>query len=89
MQYTVIDPQDRRIYGWGLAEHGALATKGKLKKGESVSCLYKPKRISFGEYHKVTDIACGYGFTVFAVKSSDNNIVYGCGINTDSQIGMY
>lgn len=76
---------DRRIYVWGFAEHGALGEPSVLKKKRSY--LSKPKRLAFAELYKVKDIACGYGFTVYAVRSSGKNIVYGTGINTDSQLG--
>lgn len=36
---------------------------------------------------QVTDVACGYGFTVFAVRTKEKYKLFGCGINTDSQIG--
>lgn len=71
------------MYVWGLAAHGALGDSRAMKKGK----ISKPKRLSFAERHKVTDIACGYGFTAYAVHSSNGNIVYGTGINTDSQLG--
>ena len=73
------------MYVWGLASHGALGDPTILKK--NLSCIAKPKRSSFAEQHKVVDIACGYGFTAYAVNSPDYNIVYGSGINTDSQLG--
>lgn len=38
---------------------------------------------------QVVDAACGFGFTIFLVKSPDGTQVYGTGINTDSQIGNY
>ncbi|XP_047356984.1 RCC1-like G exchanging factor-like protein isoform X2 [Vespa velutina] len=47
-----------------------------------------PRRLTFAEKHKVIDVACGYGFTAFAISSSDKNIIYGSGINTDSQLGL-
>jgi len=38
---------------------------------------------------QVTDIAAGYGFTVFAAKSKKSSSqLFGTGLNTDSQIGM-
>lgn len=37
---------------------------------------------------QVTDLVCGFGFTVFAVKSTDQYKIYGTGINTDSQLGF-
>ena len=36
---------------------------------------------------KVNDIACGYGFTIFAVNDSKAHL-YGTGLNKDGQIGM-
>lgn len=76
------------MYVWGLIEHGALGDPKALKK-DRISYFSRPRRLSFAERHKVTDIACGYGFTAYAVHSSDKNIVYGTGINTDSQLGNY
>lgn len=47
-----------------------------------------PSRLSFGERTQVVDVSAGYGFSVFVVKTNDDNIsVYGTGINTDSQVG--
>lgn len=81
------EESDRRVYVWGLAEHGALGTIDRVQRIDHVAYIPKPSRLTFGETFKVVDIACGYGFTSFAVRSKDNNIVYGSGINTDSQIG--
>lgn len=85
-QYPISQEDTRRVYVWGLADHGAIGEATSLHK-DKISYLLKPKRLSFGERYRVTDIACGYGFTVYAVQSSDKNIVYGTGINTDSQLG--
>jgi SAM-dependent methyltransferase len=38
---------------------------------------------------QIVDIACGYGFTSFAANTRENAKVFGCGINTDSQIGEF
>jgi len=35
---------------------------------------------------QIKDLACGYGFTVYAVDSNQYKL-FGCGLNTDSQIG--
>ena len=72
-QYPISQEDTRRVYVWGLAEHGALGETGALQKNK-ISYLSKPKRVSFAERHKVTDITCGYGFTVYAVHSSDKNL---------------
>lgn len=70
-----------------MAEHGALGTLKKTLLMNGVSYISTPKRIAFGEQHNVMNITCGYGFTAFAIRSSDTNILYGSGINTDSQLG--
>lgn len=85
-QYPISKQDDRRVYAWGHGSHGALGEMKIVQKKEFLF-MTKPKRISFAELHKVTDIACGYGFTIYAVHAADKNIVYGSGINTDSQLG--
>lgn len=35
------------------------------------------------------DVACGYGFSLFAVKEEVDISLYGTGINTDSQVGFH
>ncbi|XP_076243008.1 RCC1-like G exchanging factor-like protein [Calliopsis andreniformis] len=87
-QYPVSKQRDYRVYVWGMAEHGALGMmKGSLHE-KGFAYIPIPKRLPFGERHNVTDIACGYGFTAFAVRSNDKDILYGSGINTDSQLGF-
>ncbi|XP_043267234.1 RCC1-like G exchanging factor-like protein [Venturia canescens] len=87
-QYATSQEDYRRVYVWGLAEHGALGTLGKTRIVDDVAYIGKPSRLYFGEKHKVVDdIGCGYGFFMFGVNSDDRKIVYGNGINTDSQIG--
>ncbi|KAF3429099.1 hypothetical protein E2986_06589 [Frieseomelitta varia] len=87
-RYSISDERDHRVYVWGLADHGALGTLKTTKFDKSISYIPKPKRLVFGEKHDVTNITCGYGFTAFAVRSKDKNILYGSGINTDSQLGF-
>lgn len=87
-QYPVKRPDDKRIYVWGLVEHGALGTQKTKTHIKGIRFISKPKRLSFAEYNKVTDVTCGYGFTAFAVSSNTKNILYGTGINTDSQLGF-
>jgi len=39
-------------------------------------------------FTQVHDVGCGYGFTVFLCSTdSGRMIAYGCGVNTDSQLG--
>ncbi|XP_001604296.2 RCC1-like G exchanging factor-like protein isoform X1 [Nasonia vitripennis] len=88
--YKISKPSDHRVYVWGLQDHGALGTDKKLshRKGGAAYSGY-PHRLSFGEYYHVTDVACGYGFTAFGVKAKDHRILYGTGINSDSQLGYH
>ncbi|XP_058801821.1 RCC1-like G exchanging factor-like protein [Phymastichus coffea] len=89
-KYPTSKPGTHRVYVWGLQEHGALGTVKRISFAEeSVAYAGFPHRLSFGEYNDVTDIATGYGFTAFAVKSKDHKIVYGSGINSDSQLGYH
>ncbi|XP_068626747.1 RCC1-like G exchanging factor-like protein [Battus philenor] len=95
-QYPVSKSSDRRVYVWGLAETGALGVhlpgrgkRGKKSYRNDFSLVWYPMRSSFCERFDVTQIACGYGFTVAAVKTDEQHKVFGTGINTDSQIGYH
>lgn len=87
-KYPVSKKNDKRVYVWGLQEHGALGTTKQLSYAEeAVAFSGYPHRLSFGEYFNVLDIACGYGFTIFSIKSKSRRIVFGTGVNSDSQLG--
>ncbi|RVE49615.1 hypothetical protein evm_005747 [Chilo suppressalis] len=94
-QYPLSKSSDRRVYVWGFAETGALGIhlpRGKrAKKGykNNFTLAWHPMRSTFGERFDVTDIACGYGFTVASIKTNEHHKVFGTGINTDSQIGYH
>ncbi|XP_050669740.1 RCC1-like G exchanging factor-like protein isoform X1 [Leptidea sinapis] len=94
-QFPVSKSSDRRVYVWGLAETGALGVhvshgRGRTKKSNSnFQFAWHPLRSTFCEKFDVTKIACGYGFTVAAVKTNEQHKVFGTGINTDSQIGYH
>ncbi|XP_071440814.1 RCC1-like G exchanging factor-like protein [Hetaerina americana] len=78
-----------RVYGWGNGEHGGLGNQIQIQgKRSPPRMLHRPSRLHFAETHKVTDIACGYGFSAFAVDSKEHQL-FGTGINTDSQIGYH
>lgn len=81
-----------RVYVWGLAATGALGVHqdiSKLKRRNS-HIVHHPTRQSFAERHDVIDVACGYGFTLFATKPDENGTtVFGTGLNTDSQLGFH
>ncbi|KAG5895482.1 hypothetical protein JTB14_011180 [Gonioctena quinquepunctata] len=88
-QYTISKSGYRRVFAWGNIYTGALGIP-YFRSTESIEkkdCPLYPKRIGFGERFEVTTATCGFGFTVFAVKSNTNEKIYGTGINTDSQIG--
>ena len=48
--------------------------------------MHSPVRCALVEMFDVKDIACGYGFTVFAVNQKSGQLM-GTGINKDGQIG--
>ncbi|XP_076035728.1 RCC1-like G exchanging factor-like protein [Oratosquilla oratoria] len=90
-QYASEDgPLKNRVYTWGVSAHGALGRASFVRPGKGQHWMpykHSPHRLEIGEKFRVKDIACGYGFTVFAVK--DEFKVFGTGINTDSQLGTH
>lgn len=83
---------NQKVYVWGLAETGALGIQKTLKEHAKLHCMFvqHPSRLTFGEKYDVVDVAAGYGFSIFAVQSVDDDIsLFGTGINTDSQIGYH
>ncbi|GAB6030228.1 Williams-Beuren syndrome chromosome region 16 protein, variant 2 [Chamberlinius hualienensis] len=84
----------QRVYMWGHAAVGALGNKYYITGYKNKSPLEKqrvPARLSFIDDYEITNIGCGYGFTVISAfaKRRKEYGVYGCGINTDSQIGYH
>lgn len=90
-RYPLASDSDRRVYVWGLAETGALGYQKSLKKQsmKHTAFVQHPSRLQFAETLDVIDIACGYGFSAFAVKRNNDISLFGCGINTDSQVGFH
>lgn len=91
-EFSRSERTDRRIYAWGFAATGALGVHQSLKKQASKQShiVNYPTRQSFAERRQVIDCAAGYGFTLFACKREDDNIsLFGCGLNTDSQISYH
>ncbi|CAD5112621.1 DgyrCDS1837 [Dimorphilus gyrociliatus] len=84
-----------RVYVWGYASTGALGVKKHVdpeKKGSPRRMQLIPYRLKDFEAKndKVEKIACGIGFSLFACKTAKNiTEIYGCGINTDSQLGYH
>ncbi|CAK8676633.1 unnamed protein product [Clavelina lepadiformis] len=80
-----------RIHVCGLTVTGAL---GVLKLPLPENKLRIPPKFQQNyPYHLIIDdishIACGYGFSILASKLKDQIKVWGCGINTNSQIGFH
>lgn len=83
----------KRLYLWGNAQFGALGNanfvKPKLHKFPLES-MRKPWRLPFADFHKVRDVSCGHGFTVFAASNEENDFtLFGTGLNSDFQIGYH
>lgn len=75
-----------------MAETGALGIQRSLKQHKQTNCLIvqHPSRLSFAERCDVLDASAGYGFSVFVVKSNEDDVsLYGTGINMDSQVGYH
>ncbi|KAG4070917.1 hypothetical protein HA402_011143 [Bradysia odoriphaga] len=90
-RYPLASESARRVYVWGHAATGALGYQKSLKKQKlkHTQFVQHPSRLQFAEVQDVIDVACGYGFSAFAVKRSDDISLFGCGINTDSQVGFH
>ncbi|XP_050727668.1 RCC1-like G exchanging factor-like protein isoform X2 [Eriocheir sinensis] len=85
---------DTLLFTWGVADHGGLGRASFIrpdasKKQHHRSYVHHPHRVEFGEYHKVVDVACGYGYTVLAVNDESGPSCYGTGLNSDSQVGTH
>lgn len=67
-QYPVPSSSDRRIYVWGLSEHGALGNKLQVRNflKKLPEYHYKPLRLTFGEQNKVS---CFLGIKIYLVLS--------------------
>lgn len=82
--------QKHRVYGWGLQETGALGLQTDVKKAQEryTQIVHHPTRLQFSVNNDIVDVTAGYGFTVFSVKRSDGETLFGTGLNTDSQLGF-
>lgn len=82
------DPRARKLYVWGFAETGALGEIKIMGKKSKISFAKKPIRKIFKYGHRIVDVSCGYGYTLYAVRNQSGNQLFGSGLNTDSQIGF-
>lgn len=87
-EFSRSKPKDRRVYVWGEATTGACGINESLHTQKYAKVVKCPTRLPFAERFDVTDIAAGYGFTLFACKPRMNDTtLFGCGLNTDAQLG--
>ena len=89
-QYASENPLTR-VFTWGMACYGALGVpehlRPKQRRKAPLQAMHRPARCGFAETARVRDVACGYGFTLFALDGKESHIM-GTGINKDGQIGM-
>ena len=80
-----------RVYTWGMACYGALGVpeylRPKSKRVEPFKTMHRPARCSSAETKGVVDVACGYGFTVFALGRYKGYHIMGTGMNKSGQLG--
>ncbi|XP_044765857.1 RCC1-like G exchanging factor-like protein [Coccinella septempunctata] len=91
-EYAVSKKTYNRIFVWGHTKSGALGIP-YIRTTESYDLMkdfHRPKRMGFGEKNEVTQVACGFGFSLFSTKNKyPDKLLYGTGLNTDSQIGYH
>ncbi|XP_070208524.1 RCC1-like G exchanging factor-like protein [Littorina saxatilis] len=83
-----------RVYAWGCATTGALGIASYLRpeqKQKPIRRQLRPARVKFIDANHIRPyfVSCGYGFTVYAVKSSRGLEIFGTGMNTNSQLGYH
>uniref|UniRef100_A0AC34GTB1 Uncharacterized protein n=1 Tax=Panagrolaimus sp. ES5 TaxID=591445 RepID=A0AC34GTB1_9BILA len=71
------------VYGAGLSKSGALGIRYLVEKRTAPETVLRPLRISFCNSKKITKIAAGCGFSIFA----NNHELYGSGLNNFYQLG--
>ncbi|CAL1273742.1 unnamed protein product [Larinioides sclopetarius] len=83
----------KRVYMWGNAAFGALGKASFIMPTahrRPLKSMIYPWRLPFADFHKIFDVSCGYGFTVFAATNEENDFtVFGTGLNSDGQIGYH
>ena len=81
----------KRLHGCGFTATGALGIpelpipENKLRTRPVTSQSF-PYRLILDN---INNIACGYGYSVFSSRKSDFIKLWGCGLNSDSQIGFH
>ena len=82
----------KHLYAMGMPLTGALGIRNlvepKNPEQKPVEAQNTPQRIYFEKTSKLVDFDCGYGYSVFVRNTKRTNQVLGCGVNTNSQIGL-
>ncbi|KAK7475627.1 hypothetical protein BaRGS_00033120 [Batillaria attramentaria] len=83
-----------RVYAWGCAVTGALGIASYLRPEKTQRPLVqqaRPARVKFIDINHMKPylVTCGYGFTLYAVRSAQGLQLLGTGINTSSQLGYH
>ena len=84
-----------RVYTWGMVCYGALGNpqlhvpKKKATNKALRATMDYPCRLSPMEMKNVRDVACGYGFSLFATSQDSRGHFYGTGINHQGQFGYH
>ncbi|KAA3677620.1 uncharacterized protein DEA37_0003638 [Paragonimus westermani] len=81
-----------QAYVFGFSASGALGIKHLVVPKDRFSLpiwgLYHPVRLS--QLDNPISVACGYGFTAYICKHGRRKyLVFGCGINSDGQLGQH
>lgn len=62
-----------RVFTWGNICYGALGNRDLIipsrKTLKPLQTMHRPMRVSTLELKHVKDVACGYGYSVFACKA--------------------
>lgn len=83
-----------RLYVFGTAYHGEIGLETLIRPKDPDTkthlFMWKPVRHKFAEFHDLTDIVAGHGFSLFSIKPKGENspFVFGCGRNGSSQLGL-
>ncbi|KAH7645080.1 williams-beuren syndrome chromosomal region 16 protein-like protein [Dermatophagoides farinae] len=91
--------RSKSIFCWGFSSTGALGRQSHLGRYEKATgqieipkrtVIRSPQRLRFVNPRcHVYDVAAGSGFTVIAATyDGSTHVLFGCGLNTDSQIGF-
>ena len=83
----------KHLYAMGMPLTGALGIRNLVEpkdpNREPVEAQNTPQRVYFDKTSKLVDFDAGYGYSVFVRNTKRTNQVLGCGVNTNSQIGLH